>query len=71
MKLWKWVLNVLSRIGDLVIKLISAKVVAACVVTWYARANPSEANVLIVAIMWALVVGFRYAEKAIGLMKGK
>lgn len=71
MKFWKWVLTVCSRIGDLVVKLISVKVLAAGMVTWYARSNPSEANTLIVAIVWTLVVGFRYAEKAIGLVKGK
>lgn len=71
MKFWKWVLLVFARIGDLIVKIISVKVLAATMVTWYARSNPSEANTLIVAIVWTLVVGFRYAEKAMGLLKGK
>lgn len=64
-----WFKELFKRIGDLVIKLISAKTVAALVVTYIALKNPTESSTLLVTIMWALVVGFRFAEKLIELFK--
>jgi len=65
----EWIKLFFKRIGDLIIKLISAKTIAACVVTYIALKNPTDSSTLLVTIMWALVVGFRFAEKLIDLFR--
>lgn len=67
----KWILTMFTRFGDLLVKLVSVKVLVACVITWYALRVPGETGLLVVSISWMLVVGFRYAEKAMNLVKGK
>jgi hypothetical protein len=64
-----WIKLLFKRIGDLIIKLISAKTIAALVVTYIALKNPTDSSTLLVTIMWALVVGFRFAEKLIDLFR--
>ncbi len=66
-----WVLTVIKRIGDLVVKAIAMKSVAAVVVTYVALANKDPGATVIVAVMWSLVVGFRFAEKAVNLWNRK
>lgn len=65
----EWIKLFFKRIGDLIIKLISAKTIAALVVTYIALKNPTDSSTLLVTIMWALVVGFRFAEKLIDLFR--
>jgi hypothetical protein len=60
-----------ARIGDLILKLISAKTVSAVVVTVLAWERGDATSIITVAVMWMLVVGVRYAEKAMYLLKGK
>jgi hypothetical protein len=59
-----------SRIYDLVLKIISYKVFSAGIVTLVYIVTPGLGTVgfIIVAMTWALTVGFRYAEKLKGLL---
>lgn len=69
----KWFIDVLKRIGDLIIKSIAYKVMASSVVTWVyvqfvlpiAPAAPALAVVgfIVVAFMWAMTISYRFAEK--------
>lgn len=75
-----WIVSVIRRIGDLVVKTISYKVLAAAIVTAvfvFAGLRVSETSpvfalggLTIVAGMWALTVSYRYAEKLGGFIKG-
>lgn len=74
----KWIKAMVQRVGDLLIKLVAFKVVAASVVTaiFLAVVVPVAAvapvfavvGFLVVAMMWALAVSYRYAEKLSGLV---
>ena len=61
--------NMFSRIGDLVIKMISVKTVTAVVVTYLAFKDPGEISLIVTAVMWSLVIGLRYAEKVANLVR--
>lgn len=61
--------NFVTRILDLFLKLISAKTVAAIVVTYVGLDAPSPTSVVMVALMWIVVVGARSYEKAAGIVK--
>lgn len=75
----KWIVSVFQRIGDLIVKTISFKVLAAVIVTAVflfvvrrvAEVSPVFAlgGLTIVAGMWALTVSYRYAEKLGGFIK--
>ena len=62
--------NICKRIYDLIIKLISVKTIPAIIFSvGYLREN-NTANAVACLTAWALVVGFRYAEKVSKLVKG-
>lgn len=70
MSYWKQLVtgvkNIPVRLFDLIVKNISMKVESACVVTYVYMKNADTLRVtgfVVVTMMWALVVGFRYAEK--------
>ncbi len=65
----KWLKTVFIRTGDLIVKLISVKTLMACVATYLAVKNPSNYTASLSFLGWALMVGFRYAEKVAGLIK--
>ena len=58
-----------TRILDLILKLVSAKTVAAMVVTYVGLDAPSPTSVVMVALMWMVVVGARSYEKAAGIVQ--
>lgn len=74
-----WFKSVFVRIGDLIVKTISYKVLAAAIVTAvfvFVALRVSETSpvfalggLTIVAGMWALTVSYRYAEKLGGFIK--
>jgi hypothetical protein len=65
----KWLKTIVVRTGDLVVKLISVKTIPAAITSVIALKDGSSANVVLMCLMWALLVGFRYAEKVAGLVK--
>ena len=67
----KFLFIMITRVGDLLIKLVSVKVLVASVITWYALGMRTDISLLVVAVVWLGVVGFRYAEKVMNLVKGK
>jgi len=69
--LGRWFLAVLARLADLVLKLISAKTVAAIVVTWLYRASGATDpwSFGLVVVMWIVVVGVRAYEKALDAVR--
>lgn len=67
----EWFKSLVKRIGDLILKLLSAKVVAAVAITYFAQRAPSEMGVIVVAAAWFGVVGARYAEKRMYNIKGQ
>lgn len=76
----KWILSVIQRIGDLVIKALAFKVLATSIVTavYIVVVVPlaAEAPALalggftIVAFMWALTVSYRHAESLERMVRG-
>jgi len=76
----KWILSVIQRVGDLVIKALAYKVLAAAIVTGVylvsvvpvAAAAPALAlgGFTIVAFMWALTVSYRHAESLERMVRG-
>lgn len=63
--------NIGKRIYDLIIKLISVKTIPAVVFSVGYLREPTTANAFACLIAWALVIGFRYAEKVSNLIKAK
>lgn len=61
--------NVVKRIGDLIIKLIAVKVVAAGVMTALAFIVSTDFAVACALVAWITVVGARAYEKAVGVVK--
>lgn len=61
--------TLVTRILDLFLKLVSAKTVAAMVVTYVGLDSPGPTSVVMVALMWMAVVGARAYEKAAGIVK--
>lgn len=59
----------IKRIYDFFIKLISIKTIPAVIFTIGYFQEKSIANVFACVTAWALVIGFRYAEKVSGLIK--
>lgn len=60
-----------KRLYDLLIKLISLKVVAACIVSYVALRIGDSGAIFIVGFMWSLVIGTRTLEKYIAAIGGK
>jgi hypothetical protein len=63
--------NIGKRIYDLIIKLISVKTIPAIIFSIGYLKESTTANAIACLTAWALVVGFRYAEKVSSLMKAK
>lgn len=66
-----FVLAFFKRLGDLILKLIAVKTVAATVVTVVFLTDTKTFGLvgfLAVLIVWLAVVGLRYAEKVAGLL---
>lgn len=61
--------TLVSRVGELILKLVSAKTVAAAVVTYVGLTSPGPTSVIMVTLMWVVVVGARSYEKAAGIVK--
>ena len=61
--------NLLKRLYDLIIKLISVKTIPAVVFTVGYLKNPDVINSAACLLAWALIVGVRYAEKVKGLVE--
>jgi hypothetical protein len=59
--------NFLSRWYDLIIKLISVKTIPAVIFSIGYLSDTSTSNMVACLLSWALVVGFRYAEKVMKL----
>jgi len=66
----KFLVSVLQRLGDLIIKMISIKGVSALIVTYIGLQERDLGHTILVVVMWSLMVGFRYAEKVSKLVKG-
>jgi hypothetical protein len=60
-----------KRFGELILKMVSAKTVSAGVVTVLAWQRGDATSIIVVAVMWLMVIGIRYAEKAVRLVKGE
>jgi hypothetical protein len=61
--------TVWARFTALVIKLISVKSIPAVIATIGYFGNTDIINGGLMAVTWALVISFRYAEKVKGLIK--
>jgi len=61
----------LARIYDLVIKVISVKTIPAVIFTVGYLRQPDVVNAGACMLAWALVLGFRYAEKVNHIWKGE
>jgi hypothetical protein len=64
-------METMSRFKSLFVKLWSIKTIPAVIFTFGYFQSPSVENTIACMTAWALVVGFRYAEKVSGLVKGK
>jgi hypothetical protein len=64
-----YIVEIAKRIFDLLIKLLSIKVVAAIAVMYVALRSPSTISTIATVVMWIAVVGFRSYEKSIGIAK--
>ena len=62
--------NIGKRIYDLIIKLISVKTIPAVIFSIGYLSDRTTVNAGACLVAWALVVGFRYAEKVARIVKG-